>query len=95
MAVKKKELPPNPMVHELLEAVDSERVKTKKISLLKQHGDNSVKSLFIWNLDLPNMSFVREKSCTQLQIYRFNIVQNARSFVPTHVMNAMVAFLLH
>ena len=51
MAVKKKEIPPNPMVHELLEAVDSERTKAKKISLLKQHGDNAIKSLFIWNFD--------------------------------------------
>ena len=51
VAVKKKEIPPNPMVHELLEAVDSERTKAKKISLLKQHGDNAIKSLFIWNFD--------------------------------------------
>ena len=51
VAVKKKELPPNPMVHELLEAIDSERTKAKKVSLLKQHGDNSIKSLFIWNFD--------------------------------------------
>lgn len=51
VAVKKKEIPPNPMVHELLEAVDSERTKAKKISLLKQHGDNAIKSVFIWNFD--------------------------------------------
>lgn len=51
MAVKKKEIPPNPMVHELLEAVDSERTKAKKVSLLKQHGDNAIKSMFIWNFD--------------------------------------------
>ena len=31
VTVKKKELPPNPMVHELLEAVESERVKAKKL----------------------------------------------------------------
>lgn len=51
VAVKKKEIPPNPMVHELLEAVDSERTKAKKVSLLKQHGDNAIKSMFIWNFD--------------------------------------------
>jgi len=51
VAVKKVELPPNPMVHEILEAVDSERTKAKKISILQQHGDNSLKSLFIWNFD--------------------------------------------
>jgi len=51
VAVKKKEIPPNPMLHELLEAVDSERTKAKKVSLLKQHGDNAIKSVFIWNFD--------------------------------------------
>ena len=34
VAVKKRELPPNPLVHEILEAVDSERVRTKKVDLI-------------------------------------------------------------
>ncbi len=51
VAVKKKELPANPMVHELLEAVGSERVKTKKLDLLRRHGDDSLKMLFVWNFD--------------------------------------------
>tara|TARA_B100001250_G_scaffold292451_1_gene254092 strand:- start:24196 stop:24678 length:483 start_codon:yes stop_codon:yes gene_type:complete len=51
VAVKKKELPANPMVNELLEAVGSERVKTKKLDLLRRHGDDSLKMLFVWNFD--------------------------------------------
>ena len=51
VTVKKKILPPNPMVHELLEAVDSERVKARKIDLLRTHGDDSFKMVMIWNFD--------------------------------------------
>ena len=51
VTVKKKELPPNPMVHELLEAVDSERVKAKKLEILRTHGDDSFKMVMIWNFD--------------------------------------------
>ena len=51
VTVKKKELPPNPLVHEVLEAVDSERVKTKKVDLLRTHGDDSLKMLMVWNFD--------------------------------------------
>ena len=51
VTVKKKELPANPMVHELLEAVDSERVKAKKLELLRTHGDDSFKMVMIWNFD--------------------------------------------
>tara|TARA_B100001996_G_scaffold93874_1_gene70149 strand:+ start:250 stop:732 length:483 start_codon:yes stop_codon:yes gene_type:complete len=51
VTVKKKELPPNPLVHELLEAVDSERVKSKKLDLLRVNGDDSFKMLMVWNFD--------------------------------------------
>ena len=51
VTVKKIELPPNPLVHELLEAVDSERVKTKKVDLLRIHGDDSLKMIMVWNFD--------------------------------------------
>ena len=60
VAVKKRELPPNPMVHELLEAVGSERIKTKKVSLLKTHGDDSLKMLFVWNFDPSVVSMLPE-----------------------------------
>ena len=60
VSVKKKELPPNPMVHELLEAVDSERVKAKKLELLRTHGDDSFKMVMIWNFDESVISVLPE-----------------------------------
>ena len=51
VSVKKKELPANPMVHELLEAVDAERVKAKKLEILRTHGEDSFKMTMIWNFD--------------------------------------------
>ena len=51
VTVKKKTLPPNPMVHEILEAVDSERVKAKKLEILRTYGDDSFKMVMIWNFD--------------------------------------------
>ena len=60
VTVKKKELPPNPLVHELLEAVDSERVKAKKVNLLQQHGDDSFKMVMIWNFDPSVVSVLPE-----------------------------------
>ena len=51
VTVKKKTLPPNPMVHEILEAVDSEKVKAKKLDILRTHGDDSFKMTMIWNFD--------------------------------------------
>ena len=60
VTVKKKELPPNPMVHELLEAVDSERVKSKKLELLRTHGDDSFKMVMIWNFDESVISVLPE-----------------------------------
>ena len=60
VTVKKKEVPPNPMVHELLEAVDSERVKTKKLDILRAHGDDSFKMVMIWNFDESVISMLPE-----------------------------------
>ena len=48
---KPRTLPPNPMVNEFLEAVDSERVKAKKLEILRTHGDDSFKMVMIWNFD--------------------------------------------
>ena len=58
VTVKKKELPPNPLVHELLEAVDAERIKTKKVDLLRTHGDDSLKMLMVWNFDSSVISML-------------------------------------
>ena len=60
VTVKKKTLPPNPMVHEILEAVDSERVKAKKLEILKTHGDDSFKMTMIWNFDESVVSMLPE-----------------------------------
>ena len=60
VTVKKKELPANPMVHELLEAVDSERVKAKKLDILRAHGEDSFKMTMIWNFDESVVSMLPE-----------------------------------
>ena len=60
VSVKKRELPANPMDHELLEAVDSERVKTKKLEILRTHGDDSFKMTMIWNFDESVISMLPE-----------------------------------
>ena len=60
VTVKKKELPANPMVHELLEAVDAERVTARKIDLLRAHGDDSFKMTMIWNFDESVISMLPE-----------------------------------
>ena len=61
VAVKKRELPPNPLVNEILEAVVSERVHTKKVDLIRTHCNNDgMKMLFIWNFDESVISMLPE-----------------------------------
>ena len=60
VSVKKKELPANPMVHELLEAVDAERVKANKLEILRTHGEDSFKMTMIWNFDESVVSMLPE-----------------------------------
>ena len=60
VAVKKKELPPNPLVSEILEAVDSERVKAKKLDLLQKYATDGLKTIFIWNFDETVVSMLPE-----------------------------------
>ena len=60
VSVKKKELPVNPMVHELLEAVDAERVKANKLEILRTHGEDSFKMTMIWNFDESVVSMLPE-----------------------------------
>ncbi len=62
VTVKKKTLPPNPMVYEILEAVDSEKVKAKKLDILRTHGDDSFKMVMIWNFDESVISVLPEGS---------------------------------
>ena len=44
-------LPPNPFQSEILEAVHKQRTKAKKIELLREHRNDALVSLLIWNFD--------------------------------------------
>jgi hypothetical protein len=46
-----KELPSNPFIFEILNFVSKQKTNLKKIEILKQYEDPSLKSLFIWNFD--------------------------------------------
>ena len=54
------ELPQNPFVFEILEAVSVQRSSAKKIEVLKQYEDDSVKSVLIWNFDESVISMIPE-----------------------------------
>ena len=53
-------LPPNPFVHEILELVDSQRTKAKKIETLQQYADDALKAILIWNFDPTAISVMPE-----------------------------------
>ena len=53
-------LPPNPFVHEVLELVDKQRKKAKKIEILREYADDSLKSILIWNFDPTAISVIPE-----------------------------------
>ena len=53
-------LPPNPFVHEVLELVDKQRTKAKKIEILREYADDSLKSILIWNFDPTAISVIPE-----------------------------------
>ena len=59
-ATKKVKLPPNPFVHEVLELVDSQRTKVKKIEVLKEYEDSALKAILIWNFDPTAISVMPE-----------------------------------
>jgi hypothetical protein len=44
-------LPKNPFVFEVLDAVSKQRTKAKKVQVLQKYGDNSLKTVLIWNFD--------------------------------------------
>ena len=45
------DLPPNPLMFEILHLVSKQRSKAKKIEVLKRYDNPCLKSLFIWNFD--------------------------------------------
>ena len=54
------ELPVNPFLFEILEAVSSQRSAAKKVEVLKKYEHDSLKSIFIWNFDDTVISVVPE-----------------------------------
>ena len=53
-------LPPNPFVHEVLELVDKQRTKAKKIEILQEYEDSALKAILIWNFDPTAVSIMPE-----------------------------------
>ena len=53
-------LPPNPFVHEVLDLVNSQRTKAKKIEVLKEYEDPALKAILIWNFDPTAISVLPE-----------------------------------
>ena len=47
----KVKLPPNPFIHEILELVDEQKTKAKKVSVLREYRDDSLTAILIWNFD--------------------------------------------
>ncbi len=56
-ATKKVELTENSFVHEIFDAVSSERIGSKKIEILQRFNENYIKSVLIWNFD-PSITSV-------------------------------------
>ena len=57
---EKVKLPPNPFIHEILDLVNDQRSKAKKIEILKEYETDALKSLFIWNFDPSVISMLPE-----------------------------------
>ena len=56
----KVKFPPNPFIHEILELVNEQKTKAKKIEILKEYETDALKSLFIWNFDPSVVSLLPE-----------------------------------
>ena len=57
---EKVKLPPNPFIHEILDLVNEQRSKAKKVEILKEYETDALKSLFIWNFDPSVVSLLPE-----------------------------------
>jgi hypothetical protein len=60
VATKKIELTENSFVHEIFDAVSSERIGSKKIEILQRFDQNYIKSVLIWNFDPSITSVIPE-----------------------------------
>ena len=48
---KKATLPPNPFLNEILDYVEKQRTKAKKVQALQEYRDDSLTAILIWNFD--------------------------------------------
>ena len=55
---EKVKLPPNPFLHEILELVNEQRTKAKRVAILKENETHALKSIFIWNFDETVLSMI-------------------------------------
>ncbi len=55
-------LPPNPFQSEILEAVSKARTRNKKVELLREHRNEALLSLLIWNFDESVVSAIPDGS---------------------------------
>ena len=58
--VMRVELPPNPFIHEILDHVEEQKTKAKKIAALQKYRDDSLTAILIWNFDSSVISAVPE-----------------------------------
>lgn len=55
-----KKLPQNPLAFEVLDLVSKQRTNAKKVEILKQYEDLSLKTVLIWNFDESIVSLLPE-----------------------------------
>jgi len=53
-------LPPNPFAFEVLQLASKQRSNSKKVEVLRTYGDDSLKTIFIWNFDETVISLLPE-----------------------------------
>ena len=53
-------LPPNPFVNEILEYVSNQKSKIAKVEALKEHRNDALVSILIWNFDETVVSMIPE-----------------------------------
>ena len=58
--VKRVKLPPNPFIHEILNLVEEQKTKAKKIDILREYRDDSLTAILIWNFDDSVISAIPE-----------------------------------
>ena len=57
---KKATLPPNPFLNEILDYVETQKTKAKKVQALQEYRDDSLTAILIWNFDDKVQSAIPE-----------------------------------